>query len=197
MKSNQLPIHINCHTGCDSFTESQAIECLEIVLEEGRKSTISISHETHRGRILGSPWVCLRMIEKFKDLRITLDISHWNVVSERLIPLELLDPLFSRVDHIHARIGTHEAPQVGNPRSESIKGFTEYHEQVWKAVWTSGNRKVYTVTPEYGPAIDFYMPQIIQSRQDGSEEKYVEVELNKLILDEEKKLRDLFKNKKL
>lgn len=195
LPSHQMPIHVNCHTGCDSFTQDQAQELFEEVLRIGRDLGIPISHETHRGRILGSPWMCLRMIEKFKDLRITLDISHWNVVAERLIPIDVLRPVFCRVDHVHARIGTHESPQVGDPRARYSTIFTEYHELVWKSIWQIGmasSKRVFTMTPEYGPAQDFYMPQLNLPGRDGITKQYVEQELANLIFNEQKKLKELF-----
>jgi hypothetical protein len=193
LPDNELPIHVNCHSGCDTFSEDEATEFFAIVSQMQLK--ISISHETHRGRILGSPWMCLRIIEKFKDLRITLDISHWNVVSERLIPIDILKPVLDRVDHIHARIGTHESPQVGYPRAEYAKIFREYHELVWKTVWQIGMAKAktqFTVTPEYGPVQDFYMPHINLPGIDGLMQQHVEVELTKLIFDEQNKVKELF-----
>jgi hypothetical protein len=193
VRDDQLPIHINCHSGCDSFSEDQATEFFKIILQSDIK--IPISHETHRGRILGSPWMCLRMIEKFKDLRITLDISHWNVVSERLISIDILKPVLDRVDHIHARVGTHESPQVGNPRADYALSFTDYHELIWKNIWQIGianAKRQFTITPEYGPVQDFYMPQIYLSGKDGMMKQHVEVELTKLIFNEQMKLKELF-----
>lgn len=195
LEKDQLPIHVNCHTGCDSFTEDQAIELFNVILNMEKKLKIPVSHETHRGRILGSPWVCLRLIEKYKDLRITLDISHWNVVSERLISIDVIKEVFSRVDHIHARIGTHESPQVGNPRAKYSEIFTEYHETLWKTIWKSGlasGKEIFTITPEYGPAQDYYMPQIALTGEDGMTQQYVERELSNLIIDEKQKLEELF-----
>ena len=191
------PTHINCHTGCDSFTFEEAIECFESILEECSKVSIPISHETHRSRILASPWTCLRMIEKFPDLRITLDLSHWNVVSERLLPINVLEPLFPRVDHIHARIGTTNSAQVGNPRAKYSDIFTKYHEEIWKAIWKRSiltGRSICSVTPEYGPMEDYYMPQMAHINDDGLESYSVEVQLSELIIGEQKKLEDLFKS---
>lgn len=189
-----LPVHINSHTGSDHFSESESIDCFNQVLQI--PSRISISHETHRGRILHSPWTTLRLIRQFPQLRLTLDLSHWNVVSERLLTLEILNPVLERVDHIHARVGTHEAPQVGHPRDPFFQNFTEYHESVWKRVWhhqKATDKHVSTLTPEYGPASDFYMPYCIHvDAQNGKRERRPEVDLKELVFSESNVLHSQF-----
>lgn len=42
-----------------------------------------ISHETHRKRIFYNPWDTRDFLEKFPDIKVTADLSHWfNVLSE-------------------------------------------------------------------------------------------------------------------
>jgi hypothetical protein len=70
------PVHINCHSGQDSFSMEQSIEYFIRVLEfqSTLKFTGTIGHETHRSRILYSPWTTLPLVSKFPDLRLTLGI---------------------------------------------------------------------------------------------------------------------------
>ncbi len=58
-------------------------------------------------------------MEKIPELRITFDVSHWCNVHESLLEdqPETVDMTLQRVDHIHARIGHPEGPQVNDPRA--------------------------------------------------------------------------------
>ena len=127
------------------------------------------------------------LIKKFPNLRLTLDLSHWNVVCERLVPLDFLEPCWDRVDHIHARVGTHEFPQLSNPTED--KQFLYYHEDAWKKVWKAQekNRAVSTLTPEYGPSEDYYMPYQLIMLNNIQVKKPLE-DVNQIILLEAKRL---------
>lgn len=101
------PIHINVHSGSDSWSREQCEEffskavqvclgCRTIMLRMMRFQGISskqlesalgvtVSHETHRGRALFNPFVTGHLLNKFPTLYITADWSHWVVVCERLL----------------------------------------------------------------------------------------------------------------
>ena len=145
----------------------------------------SVSHETHRGRPLANPFVCHRLCAAFPALRLTLDASHWFLVCERLLgghggggaaaaaaaaaegggsaaagcwEREVLLAMCERVDHIHARVGTPEAPQLTEVPPAGRAHATAWdaaaaaaHEELWEAVWRGSGRRVLTATPEYGP----------------------------------------------
>lgn len=83
------PLHVNAHSGCDAWEEATdalrffegAMALQARVLPSGTR----LSHETHRGRPLGHPFVAGRLLERLPDLRITADLAHWAVVGERLL----------------------------------------------------------------------------------------------------------------
>ncbi|EOD17914.1 hypothetical protein EMIHUDRAFT_195881 [Emiliania huxleyi CCMP1516] len=90
--------HINIHGGCDSFDEAQADEyysgalpridaflATHAHLSTGARS--GVSHESHRGRPLFHPTPTRRLLAKHgRDrLKLTLDVSHWHVSSERIV----------------------------------------------------------------------------------------------------------------
>ena len=90
--------HINIHGGCDSFDEAQADEYYSGALPRidaflathGHLSTgarSGVSHESHRGRPLFHPTPTRRLLAKHgRDrLKLTLDVSHWHVSSERIV----------------------------------------------------------------------------------------------------------------
>ena len=176
-----LLTHVNAHSGSDMWTDAQAEEYFRHAVEIGLGvREICVSHETHRARYLSSPFVAARLCDKIPQLRLTLDLSHWILVCERLIgskaalgcrtsengaalyEQEVIDLLIDRVQHIHARLGSTQAPQLGSlPGSEAHGGQTDwerecsqYHETIWMQVWKrrkASNAKVFTATPEYGP----------------------------------------------
>jgi len=58
-----------------------------------------------------------------------------------------------RTDHIHARVGYPEGPQVPDPRAPEWKEALDHHLQWWDAVIALKRNKQYimTITPEFGP----------------------------------------------
>ncbi|KAJ3103080.1 hypothetical protein HDU96_009404 [Phlyctochytrium bullatum] len=213
----RIPVHINSHTGSDCLAEAEAAQVFEGVLEvqrellpvvneraakEGRGTLrIRVSHETHRGRILFSPWAALRLASRFTAPRpladdgrllFTLDLSHWVVVSERLLPVDILRPVLEATAHVHARAGTPQHPQVDDPASAADAEWVAAFDAVWSEVWRAqrGRGEVSTVTPEYGPVDEGgYMRQVVVS-QTG--DRRVEKELHPLIEDEAVRLRTVF-----
>ena len=77
-----------------------------------------LAHETHRSCILYSPWVTARVLDRWPDMWLASDYSHWVIVAERHFSFEdeLFDRFARRTIHIDARVGTPESPQVGDPR---------------------------------------------------------------------------------
>ncbi|MDP0763487.1 sugar phosphate isomerase/epimerase, partial [Klebsiella pneumoniae] len=67
---------------------------------------LTCSFETHRATSLYSPWLTLEIIQQLPQLRFTADISHWVVVSERLLddPCDDFSAFIDRVHHVQARV---------------------------------------------------------------------------------------------
>lgn len=82
-------MHVNAHSGCDAWEEAtDAVHFFEGALQMQQQilpSGIRLSHETHRGRPLGHPFVAGRLLRRLSELRITADVSHWMVCCERLL----------------------------------------------------------------------------------------------------------------
>lgn len=94
------------------------------------------------------------MIKHFPSLRLTADYSHFMLVCERLLDHPKDDERFrlfaSRVDHLHARVGSAQHPQVDDP-TES-KPESEQLQKWWEMIWDAQQERAWiTVTPEYGP----------------------------------------------
>ncbi|TPX31531.1 hypothetical protein SmJEL517_g05153 [Synchytrium microbalum] len=155
--------HCNSHSGGDNLSDDEAIQFFEGALAIEKEVGLTVSHETHRGRILYSPWRTYMLLKRLPTLRLTLDLSHWVVVSERFIlnPTsphyrQLLELVASRVDHIHARISTTQSSQIDDP--EATDGWDpicrEEFDAVWQFIWDvqrKAGKRVITMDVEYGP----------------------------------------------
>ncbi|CAF1113090.1 unnamed protein product [Adineta steineri] len=156
MKYN--PIHINIHGGQDNWTIEQHEKFFqEALVLQAKYPNVSSSHETHRGRSLFNPSITLHLISRFPNLRLTADFSHWLVVCERLLDhpsdMERMRKIISRVDHIHARVGTVQHAQVTDPLIDAPKE-TQLMQNWWQMIWTEQikqGKTITTLTPEYGP----------------------------------------------
>ena len=143
------PIHINVHAGCDSWPEDVATRFYE---DAQAIVPANASFETHRGRPLGHAFQCKRILDAVPGLRLTADPSHWHVVHERFLDMNtrdgrvLMNTVAGRVDHVHARVGNEERPQLALPFSDVA---VDWHVAFWRKCWAAGAR---TACVEYGPA---------------------------------------------
>ena len=149
------PVYINCHSGKDYFAFEQNKELVDFTIKRSSESNVPIYHETHRGRMLFAAHISKNFIEKIEGLRLTLDISHWCNVHESLLAdqKDTIDLALSRTNHIHARIGHAEGPQVNDPRApewaDAVKAHFSWWDQVVKRRRAEG--KFVTFLTEFGP----------------------------------------------
>ena len=152
---SQKPFAINSHTGSDFFTFEQNKKFINLTNELHQKHKIPIYHETHRGRFSYSLPETKRFLTADSNFRLTLDISHWMVVHESLLNKQenLLHEVIQRTDHIHARVGFEEGPQVNHPKAPEWRTALERHLSIWEAIisshWKAGNP--ISITTEFGP----------------------------------------------
>ncbi|KAJ3302483.1 hypothetical protein HDV03_004906 [Kappamyces sp. JEL0829] len=149
------PVHLNCHAGLDDMALEDSIEFFRQANALTQRmlagTGIGLSYETHRGRILYSPWIALQLL-KSVEIEFTLDLSHWIVVLER-------QPILARTRHIHARMGTTQQSQVSNPERMDQRTRAFYHA-VWQNVLDQHRSQGWrsTLCIEYGPWQDGYQP---------------------------------------
>jgi sugar phosphate isomerase/epimerase len=161
------PIYINCHSGKDYFTPEQNTAFIEYTGPLSARSGIPIYHETHRGRSLFAAHVTGEYIKKIPGLRLTFDVSHWCNVHESLLgdQEETLTRVLDRVDHIHARVGHPEGPQVNDPRAPEWESAVKAHMKWWDSVAERKRKegKRLTILTEFGPPD--YLPTLPYTRQ--------------------------------
>lgn len=156
------PLYVNCHSGQDYFTFEQNKEFIDFTTAVTESSGIKIYHETHRSRMLFAAHITANFIKKVPNLRLTLDISHWCNVHESLLQDQrrTVEEALSRTDHVHARVGHAEGPQVTDPRAPEWQEEVEAHFQWWDQIvkFKKENNQPLTMTAEFGPPN--YMPSV-------------------------------------
>lgn len=167
-QKRQSPLYINCHSGRDFFSINDNGRFIDYTTKVARETGLTICHETHRSRILFAAHVARQYIEQYKDLRLTLDISHWCNVHESLLhdQEETVQLALSRTDHVHARVGHTEGPQVNDPRAPEWADTVKRHLEWWDAIVQlkikNGSNRL-TVLTEAGPP--HYLPALPYTQQ--------------------------------
>lgn len=150
-------VRVNCHTGTDWFSFAENARLFETALELETEHGIAICHETHRGRALYNAPDTLRYLAELPDLRLTADLSHWQLVHETddlAHQTDAVDAVIGRAWHIHARVGCSQAPQVSDPREPEFAVQLETLLAVWRRILqarTADEADFIAITPEFGP----------------------------------------------
>jgi sugar phosphate isomerase/epimerase len=156
------PVYINCHSGRDFFSLEQNRPFIELTTQSTAATGVPIYHETHRARILFAAHISKQYLETFPALRLTLDISHWCNVHHSFLEdqKETVELALTRTDHIHARVGHDQGPQVNDPRAPEWANALKAHFAWWDTVvkYKSTQGKPLTMLAEFGPPS--YMPTV-------------------------------------
>ncbi|MFN8357575.1 MAG: TIM barrel protein [Spirosomataceae bacterium] len=159
----QRPLYMNCHTGKDYFSFEQNKALIDLGTQVQQESGIKVLHETHRGKFSFAAHVTKTFLEKVSGLRLTLDISHWCNVAESLLDdqADTVNLALSRTEHIHARIGHAEGPQVNDPRAPEWEKALNKHLSWWDKVVDrkrQAGEAFVSFTTEFGPPS--YLPTV-------------------------------------
>ncbi len=156
------PNAINSHTGKDFFDFDANVDILHLTEEIASKSGIPIWHEIHRGRFSFHLRTLLDYLNIFPNLKLIADLSHFCVVSESDLSdqHELLTRIYPNIEHIHARVGFEQSPQVNHPFAPEWKKHLDRYTTWWNEIvqlQSQNGNAHFTITPEFGPFP--YMPQ--------------------------------------
>jgi sugar phosphate isomerase/epimerase len=179
----QRPLYINCHSGRDYFSYDQNKTLVDHTLRLAKQTGLIICHETHRSRMLFAAPVARHYIDSIPELRITFDVSHWCNVSETLLSDqgETLDLTLARVDHVHARVGHPEGPQVNDPRAPEWEAAVKAHLAWWDRIVELKKRagQRLTILTEFGPPD--YMPTLPYTREPLADQWAINVHMLQLL----------------
>jgi len=115
-----LLIAVSGQYGRDYFTATPGETLLLDAADAlARELGVVVQVETHRHRLLYSPWACRDAVARRPALRLIADLSHYVCVCEAppgdADLEEAVAELVPRVTHTHARVGHEEGPQVPDP----------------------------------------------------------------------------------
>ena len=179
----QRPLYINNHSGKDYFSFDDNKKFIEHTNMLAKETGIMICHETHRSRIMFAAPVARQYLEKYPNLKFTFDVSHWCNVHESLLAdqQETINMVLERVEHIHARIGHPEGPQVNDPRAPEWEKAVNAHFAWWDKVVErkKKNGERMTFLTEFGPPD--YMPTLPYTRQPLADQWAINVHMMQLL----------------
>ena len=182
------PNFINSHTGKDHYSFSDNCKIIEVIEEFSLKHNIKIYHEIHRGRFTFHSATTLQYLEKFPQLILVGDLSHWCVVSESMLEdqASTIKEVIPHIHHIHARVGFEQSPQVNNPFTPEWESTLQIYLDWWQQIVDyHKNKNTMSITPEFGPFP--YMPQTPFDKKPLANQKELNLEM-KLYLQEHLKL---------
>ncbi|MFD2163964.1 sugar phosphate isomerase/epimerase [Paradesertivirga mongoliensis] len=149
-------LKIDSQTGKDYFSFERNKRLIELAAEHTRLSGVAVFHETHRNKFTFAAHITFEYLSRLPDLRITLDASHWVNVAESFLEdqQEAMDLAILRTEHIHARVGYPEGPQVPDPAAPEWNEALQFHLNWWDKVVERKRLEgetLVTITPEFGP----------------------------------------------
>lgn len=150
------PVMVNSHTGKDFYKKADNLDLIRFCDLVASKLGVKLTHETHRGRFSFCAAGTAEYLAELPELRLTADFSHWCCVSESLLDdqSEILNTVIRHCDHIHARIGHEEGPQVTDPRAPEWKEAVSKHLEWWNKIAQQRQEDravLLPVTVEFGP----------------------------------------------
>lgn len=164
---------INVHAGLDAWSRDEALDFLEFCLNEIEQTipSITVTFETHRQRLFGSPFQTRDLLTEasISKLKLNADLSHWYCACERVFDAEddrdkwwpeLLMSVSDRCEYIHARFGWAQGPQIADPAAPECMMDKSLQLQVWKKLMKEQKKRdpptishgnhIY-ISPEFGP----------------------------------------------
>lgn len=179
----QRPLYINCHSGRDYFTTEQNQAFIDQTARLASETGIRICHETHRGRMLFAAPLTRAYLEQNTSMKVTLDISHWCNVHESYLAdqPDNIRITLERTEHIHARIGHAEGPQVNDPRAPEWETAVKAHLSWWDEVVRRKKQQgeLMTILTEFGPPD--YMWTLPYTRQPLADQWAINVSMMQLL----------------
>lgn len=174
------PLFINSHTGKDFFSFDENCSLLESCNNLSAETGVEIVHETHRGRFNFHTYITLQYLEKFKDLKLNADFSHFCNVSESLLADQehVMAKIMPHCHYIHARVGFDQSAQVNNPFAPEWKANLDRFVSWWQTIIDlakARGEEVFYVCPEFGPFP--YIQQLPFTKEETARQWDVNVEM--------------------
>ncbi len=169
------------HVGWGLEDDDDAARLIESVLEASERWRIPLYIETHRATIFQDMWRTVRFLQRFPNVRINGDFSHWYTGQEMVyggfeVKFAFLAPVLERVRFVHGRIGNPGCIQVRIPSSSSEEApYVGHFKRLWTACFRSFRRRaglgecIYFVPELLAPEI--YYARVFPNRDGVPEEE--------------------------
>jgi sugar phosphate isomerase/epimerase len=148
-------VKIDSQTGRDFFSIEHNSALINEASRFSQVSGIQVTHETHRNKLLFAAHISKGYLERIPGMKITLDASHWVCVAESFLEDQqgAMQLAIERTEHLHARVGYPEGPQVPDPRIPQWQHALNMHVSWWDkaAALKKADNALLTITPEFGP----------------------------------------------
>jgi len=149
------PLFICSQTGKDYFSRNQNQQLIDLASEIMSKTGTKVIHETHRGKFSFASHVMASYLKDNPLMRICLDISHWCCVASSYLEdqQDAVALALKHTDHIHARVGYTQGPQIMDPRTEESNEALQIHLRWWAEIIDKRKKdgfENFTITPEFG-----------------------------------------------
>lgn len=124
------------HLGHGLEDADAADALVESVLEAVVRHGYPLYVETHRATLTQDMWRTLTLIERFPEMRINADLSHWYNGLEMpygdfAAKLEALQPVFARVRFVHGRVANPGSIQVPVAGGSPPPAFMTHFREMW------------------------------------------------------------------
>ncbi|MGJ8563068.1 MAG: hypothetical protein ACSHXY_05895 [Alphaproteobacteria bacterium] len=125
------------HVGTELESDNQIDTLIGSVIEASTQYNYPLFVETHRATATQDIRRTLEMIDRFPDIRINADLSHWYTGHEMTYgdidaKFDAMQPVFERVRYMHGRIGTACCAQVRLDSSSDDRPFVEHFREMWR-----------------------------------------------------------------
>lgn len=145
---------INSQTGKDHYGFEGNSTLIGLADRFTEHTGIPVFHETHRNKFSFAAHITHTYLQQIPHLKLTLDISHWVNVAETYLEdqQEAVQLAIDRTEHLHARVGYPEGPQVPDPAAPEWQEAVNHHLTWWdKLAARKAVEEELTITPEFGP----------------------------------------------
>ncbi len=165
---------LTVHVGWGMEDDRQMDELAEAVLLSSQREKLPVYLETHRATMLQDIWRTGRLLERYPQLRLNADLSHYYCGHEAGYRgfdtwLEYLKPLWPKIGFFHGRVSDGQCMQVdigdGRGHAHAQNFFWMWREAMshWLASAQPGD--ILPFAPELGPPSSGY--SITIRRDDG------------------------------
>jgi sugar phosphate isomerase/epimerase len=147
--------HVTLHAGRDYWVDDDHDRLADWIAEARQRTGLDILVELHRSRMLYAAHQSDRVLRRHPELRVAFDVSHWLTVAESMLDDQpsAVEIAIERADHVHARIGHPQGPQVNDPEADEWATVVDQHLRWWDRIVARlrDEGKPVTFLAEFGP----------------------------------------------